>query len=303
MTESQHDGAVTVHRGVEFNKDSLDDGSDGEEAQLLRTEDEMEYYPKRIPGFTPKALGSQPLATGENSPAKNPPKAAIRWRDLPQKKQLLVITLTRLSEPLVQTSLQAYMFYQLRWFDPSLPDHVISGQAGVLHASFTFAQFLTAMMWGRIADSARAGRKTVVLVGLLGTMASCVGFGLSTSFWQALAFRTLGGATNGMVGVLRTMVSEVVRGKRYHAVAFSLLPMTFNIGVIVGPVLGGLLADPAGSYPGVFGGVEFLRRFPYAMPNLVSAFFLLAAALVAWLCLEEVSWVPASMNFLFGAAC
>ena len=31
---------------------------------------------------------------------------AVGWRDLPQKKQLVVITLARLSEPLVQTSLQ-----------------------------------------------------------------------------------------------------------------------------------------------------------------------------------------------------
>jgi MFS family permease len=100
---------------------------------------------------------------------------------------------------------KAYMFYQLKWFDPSLPDSTISSQAGVLHASFTASQFLTAMMWGRIADSKRVGRKTVLLIGLLGTSISCVGFGFSTTFWQALLFRTLGGATNGNIGVMRTM--------------------------------------------------------------------------------------------------
>lgn len=61
------------------------------------------------------------------------------------------------------------MFYQLKWFSPSLPDSAISSQAGVLHASFTAAQFFTAMMWGRIADSSRFGRKTVVMIGLFGT--------------------------------------------------------------------------------------------------------------------------------------
>lgn len=65
--------------------------------------------------------------------------------------------------------LQSYMFYQLKWFDSTLPDSVISSQAGLLHASFTAAQFLTAMMWGRVADSSWAGRKTVILIGLLGT--------------------------------------------------------------------------------------------------------------------------------------
>ena len=65
--------------------------------------------------------------------------------------------------------------------------------------------------------------------------------------------------------------------------------MTFNIGVIIGPVLGGFLSDPAGSYPSIFGHVEFLKRFPYATPNILSAFFLLCAMVSVWLCLEEAS--------------
>lgn len=68
--------------------------------------------------------------------------------------------------------LQSYMFYQLKWFDPTLPDSVIASQAGVMHSSFTAAQFLTAMMWGRIADSSHFGRKTVLLIGLSGTSTS-----------------------------------------------------------------------------------------------------------------------------------
>ncbi|KAI0133909.1 major facilitator superfamily domain-containing protein [Xylariales sp. AK1849] len=209
------------------------------------------------------------------------------WRELPNKKQLVVITMTRLSEPLVQTSLQSYMFYQLKWFDPSLPDSVISKQAGILTASFTAAQLFTALMWGRIADSEWAGRKTVILIGLLGTLVSCIGFGLSTSFYQALFFRCLGGVTNGNVGVLRTMISEIVREKKYQSRAFLLLPMTFNIGSIVGPVLGGILSDPAGSYPGTFGENQFFVQFPYALPNLVSAGFLLFALFGVLLFLEE----------------
>ena len=36
-------------------------------------------------------------------------KKVVAWGDLPKKKQLVVITLARLSEPLVQTSLQVRM--------------------------------------------------------------------------------------------------------------------------------------------------------------------------------------------------
>ncbi|UKZ46454.1 hypothetical protein TrVGV298_000657 [Trichoderma virens] len=222
-----------------------------------------------------------PSEGGSNS------KRPVAWSELPRKDQLFIITMARMSEPLVQTSLQAYMFYQLKWFNPSLPDSTISSQAGVLHASFTAAQFLTAMMWGRIADSKRVGRKTVLLIGLLGTSISCLGFGFSTTFWQALLFRTIGGATNGNIGVMRTMISEIIREKKYQPRAFLLLPMTFNIGVIIGPILGGILSDPAGSYPSFFGNVAFFVKFPYAAPNIVSFFFLLAAAIAVWLGLEE----------------
>ena len=58
---------------------------------------------------------------------------------------------------------------------------------------------------------------------------------------------------NGNIGVMRTMISEIIREKKYQSRAFLLLPMTFNIGVIIGPLLGGLLADPVGTYPGIFG--------------------------------------------------
>ena len=79
---------------------------------------------------------------------------------------------------------------------------------------------------------------------------------------------------------------------RYQSRAFLLFPICFNIGVIIGPVLGGLLADPAGSYPSIFGNVKFLQDYPYAPPNLLSAFFLAAACLGVFFGLAEVCIIP-----------
>jgi len=73
--------------------------------------------------------GNNGHGSGSGGDAKS-----VSWGDLPKKQQLVVLTLARLSEPLVQTSLQSYMFYQLKWFDPSLPDSVISSQAGILQS-------------------------------------------------------------------------------------------------------------------------------------------------------------------------
>lgn len=83
---------------------------------------------------------------------------------------------------------------------------------GIIQGVFAAAQLCTAMLWGRESDI--RGRKTIILFGLAGTALSCIGFGFSTTFTQALIFRSLGGALNGNVGVMRTMVSEIIREKR-----------------------------------------------------------------------------------------
>lgn len=73
--------------------------------------------------------------------------------------------------------------------------------------------------------------------------------------------------------------------------------MCFNIGVIIGPILGGLLADPVQSYPGIFGpgsliggedGVWWMKQWPYAFPNVVSALMIFSATIGILLGLEEV---------------
>jgi MFS family permease len=121
---------------------------------------------------------------------------------------------------------------------------------------------------------------------------------------------------NGNIGVMRTMVSEIVQEKksiyqvldfvilltsdfRYQSRAFLLFPMCFNIGVIIGPILGGLLADPAGSYPKIFGHNKFLQKFPYAPPNLLSAFFLFSAALGVFFGLSEVRPLPSHLMRIY----
>ncbi|KAF2263107.1 MFS general substrate transporter [Lojkania enalia] len=225
-------------------------------------------------------------------------KKPVSWRSLPRKDQLLILTLARLSEPLTQTSLGSYLFYQLQSFDPSLPDSAISFQAGIIQAAFPGAQCLTAILWGKIADSEHGGRKRVIWLGLLGTMLSILGFGFSHSFPMAVFFRCLGGILNGNVGVMRTMISEIIKEKKYQSRAFIILPMTFNIGVIIGPILGGVLADPVRSYQSIFGpgsliggkhGVQWMIKYPYALPNIMSATFLFISTCAVLLFLEETS--------------
>lgn len=181
----------------------------------------------------------QPLSTvAANDAASKVKEEPVTWMSLPNKGQLAVLTIARLSEPLSERSLAAYMFFQLKWFDPTLPDSTIASQGGLLTAAFAAAQFLTAVWWGRAADTPWIGRKKVLLVGLTGTAIASIGVGFSKTFYQAFFFRALAGALNGNIGVMRTMLSEIIKEKRYQSRAFLLLPMCFNIGVVIGPILG-----------------------------------------------------------------
>jgi hypothetical protein len=47
------------------------------------------------------------------------------------------------------------------------------------------------------------------------------------------------------------------------------------------------LADPARQYPDLFGNSEFLKRFPYALPNLVASGFLFVSSIFGFLFIKE----------------
>ena len=81
--------------------------------------------------------------------------------------------------------------------------------AGILISAFSLAEALTGMFWGSLSD--RLGRKPVLLFGCFGTMLSLLLVGFAPNFWVALAGRALGGALNGNIGVIQTMVGELVK--------------------------------------------------------------------------------------------
>lgn len=126
----------------------------------------------------------------------------IAWMSLPRKDQLAILFLCRLVDFLQVASLQAYVFYQLKSLDETKSDAEISGQIGILQGSFTGAQVLTAILWGKAADASWCGRKMVLVVGLLGTAISCLGYGFASSFYWAVFWRAFGGGTNGLVGIM-----------------------------------------------------------------------------------------------------
>lgn len=86
--------------------------------------------------------------------------------------------------------------------------------AGLLVSAYAVAEALTSMIWGVISD--HYGRKPVVLIGLCGVAISSLIFGLAQSYWVALLARFVGGALNGNVSVMQTMVAEMVKNPAHE---------------------------------------------------------------------------------------
>ncbi|GAB0132523.1 hypothetical protein EsDP_00000956 [Epichloe bromicola] len=182
-------------------------------------------------------------------------------------------------------SIFPYIYYMIKDFNITDDASKISVFAGMVTSAFTLAEFATGVMWGRLSD--KIGRKPVLLFGLLGTAISVLVFGFAPSLPVALFARALGGLLNGNIGVLQTTVAELVTVKEQQPRAYTIMPMVWCIGSIIGPMIGGALARPCISYPDLFPRGTIWDRYPYLLPNLFSAVTVLFGVVVGFLFLEE----------------
>jgi len=102
--------AATKHRREDDELDGLSSDGEFEKARDaaidgLLDEDETASLDGDVTAPRAEKDGRLKLETDRRA-MKTKPKETVSWMDLPRKGQLAVLTLARLSEPLVQTSLQ-----------------------------------------------------------------------------------------------------------------------------------------------------------------------------------------------------
>lgn len=176
--------------------------------------------------------------------------------------------------------------------------------SGLLVSAYAVAEALTAVGWGTLSDS--YGRKPVVLVGLGGVALSSLILGFATNYWVALLARFVGGALNGNVSVMQTMVAEMVKLPEHEresllssplfigadprtAAAYATQPFVWTLGGIIGSAMGGFLAQPAHFYPDTFAADGVFGRYPYLLPNLASVVMIVISIIQGLLFLEETN--------------
>jgi len=114
---------------------------------------------------------------------------------------------------------------------------------GLLLMLYPLAQFFAAPVLGLLSD--KHGRKKILAVCLAGSLASYVLFALgivTRSLPLLFAARILAGLTGGSIAVAMSAVADIST-RETKAKNFGIIGTAFGLGFIIGPFVGGVLAD------------------------------------------------------------
>lgn len=111
--------------------------------------------------------------------------------------------------------------------------------------------------WGKLSD--HHGRKPVIMVCLAGGALAYVALGLASQLWMIFAARAFAGLMAGNFGVASAMMADITRPEN-RARGMGLIGAAFGLGMVLGPLLGGLLAGDDASFalPCIFAGMMSL---------------------------------------------
>lgn len=202
------------------------------------------------------------------------------------KRELTFVAIMVLCNALPISSLFPFIYFMVRDFGIAKVTTHIGTYAGFIGAALMFGRFLSSTHWGVIAD--RYGRKPVIIFGTASIVVFNTVFGFSTNFWVALISRFLLGFFNGMLGPVRAYASEIC-SREHQALGLSMVGTMWGLGLIVGPAIGGYLAQPAEKYPSLFPSGSLFEQFPYALPCLCISVFAFVGLILSF-------WLPESLH-------
>jgi DHA1 family multidrug resistance protein-like MFS transporter len=120
-------------------------------------------------------------------------------------------------------------------------------ELGWLMATYSLMQLIFAPFWGVLSD--RVGRKPILTIGVLGYAIALFLFGLATQFWMLFLARTLSGIlSSATMPTAMAYISDSAPEKERGG-GMGQLGAAMGVGVVVGPLVGGLLSTHSLSLP------------------------------------------------------
>ena len=151
-------------------------------------------------------------------------------------------------------------------FDAS-PDQVT-----LLMASYSFAQFVSAPLWGRLSD--KHGRRPILLISLAGTALGYVWLASAPDLGSLYLARAWGGIMAGSISCAFASMADIT-SENDRAKGMGLIGAAFGLGFIAGPAIGGILAG------------SDIANTNFLLPSLVAAGFSGLALIFATIFLKE----------------
>ncbi|WP_024355062.1 MFS transporter [Brevundimonas naejangsanensis] len=145
-------------------------------------------------------------------------------------------------------------------------------QITLMFSAYSLGQFFAEPFWGRLSD--RIGRKPVLLATLAANAVGYLLLAFAPNIWVAVAVRLFTGLGAGNISTVQGYIADVTPPER-RAGRMGLIGAAFGLGFIVGPGLGGLLAQPQMGHVG------------YQLPIFAASGAAVAAALGVMFFLRE----------------
>ena len=196
----------------------------------------------------------------------------------PWRKNLYTLWGTQFLAMVGMNLVVPFLPFYIRHLGVTDPDS-LARWSGLVFAGPFVLSFLTTPLWGALGD--RYGRKAMVVRAIFGLALSQLLIGFSQDVYQLLFFRIVQGAISGFIASALALVSTNTP-REHMGYAMGFLQSSSAAGMVLGPFIGGLLADLIG-----FRAIFFVT----------ASFCVVAGVLVVLLVTELVRVHPGARSF------
>jgi MFS transporter, DHA1 family, multidrug resistance protein len=158
------------------------------------------------------------------------------------RKNLYILWGTQFLAMIGMNLVVPFLPFYIRQLGVTDPDQLAKWSGLVFSGPF-FLSVVFTPFWGMMGD--RYGRKKMVVRALFGLAISQAFIGISQNVWQLLMFRMLQGVISGFIASALAFVSTSTPKSRI-GYALGLLQSASAAGMVLGPAVGGVLADLIG---------------------------------------------------------